>query len=202
MSSIQSWVETQLDVLPQTIREHVLRVRGIALALAERHGVDSGRTWLAISSHDLARGLTDAQLLAEASRLGISIGPEERATPILLHGPVAAGWLKREGLTDAGVYDAVFWHSTARPDMPPLEQVVFLADKLDPRKARRYRGLADMRVLAERDLPAALLTFLELDMSRLLRDGKVVHPATLAARNKLLIERLDRRGEVGTLPAR
>ena len=70
--------------------------------------------------------------------------------------------------------------------MSPLAKVVFLADKLDPQKVTRYPYLERIRELAEEDLDAALLEFLEQELRRLLEGRHLVHPASLEARNELL----------------
>lgn len=189
LSDIKEWVAAHLEALPFAIREHVLRVRAIALDLAQPHGVDREQVWLAVSAHDMARGLDDSALLDRARQLGLDIGPVERAVPILLHGPIAAEMLKLQGLNDSLAYDAVYWHSTGRQGMSVLEKVVFMADKLDPYKADRYQDISEMRELSRHDLDAALLRFLENEMARLLREGMVVHPAMLAARNDLRLRK-------------
>ena len=163
-------------------------MRDLALDLAGRHGVDREKVWLAVSAHDLARAMDSTELLVSARELGIPIGPLEEVTPIFLHGPIAAELSRRNGLNDPEVYDAVYWHSTARVDMTPLEKLVFIADKLDPQKAHRYPRLPEIRALAGESLDEAVLEFLDQDVDRLLREGKVVHPATLDARNELLLK--------------
>ena len=167
----------------------MLRVREIALSLAERHGVDRKKVWLAASAHDLARDLNGTELLRKARELGIEIGPVEEATPIFLHGPIAAELLKRHGLADSDVYNTVYWHSTARAGMTPLEKVVFIADKVEPQKTIRYPYLPEIHALAKESLDEAVLEFLEREIERLSRSGGVVHPATLEARNELLKSR-------------
>jgi len=158
------------------------------MELARRHRLDEERVWLAISGHDIARVTPPKQLLAEARRLGLAIGPVEEALPLLLHGPVAAEVLRGDGLDDREVYDAVFWHSTAHPCLGPAGLAVFLADKLDPQKAYRYPYLAELKELALESLERATLEFLEREMAALLRDGKLVHPVSLEARNALLLK--------------
>jgi predicted HD superfamily hydrolase involved in NAD metabolism len=160
-------------------------VREIALALAERHGVDREKAWLAASIHDLARAMNGADLLVSARELGITVGPIEEVTPIFLHGPIASELSSRNGLNDPEVYDAVYWHSTARAGMTPLEKLVFIADKLDPQKAHRYPRLPEIRALAEESLDFALLAFLRTEIERLRHEGKQVHPGMLDARDEL-----------------
>ncbi|MDP2949809.1 MAG: bis(5'-nucleosyl)-tetraphosphatase (symmetrical) YqeK [Chloroflexota bacterium] len=176
-----------LAPLPANLRQHILRAREVAMELARRHGLDEERVWLAISGHDIARVTPPKRLLAEARRLGLTIGPVEEALPLLLHGPVAAETLRRDGLDDGEVYDAVFWHSTAHPSLGPVGLAVFLADKLDPEKAYRYSYLAELKALALESLERAALDFLEREMASLLREGKPVHTASLEARNALLM---------------
>lgn len=170
------------------MREHVLRVREIALGLARRYGADGEKVWLAASAHDIARAMDDARLLSEAQELGIPVGPLEEAVPFLLHGPVGAGLLRRQGAVDPEIYQAVYWHSTARAGMTLVEKVVFLADKLDPEKAIRYPYLTQLEALGAESLDGAVLEFLNQDMARLLRSGRLVHPASLEARNDLLLK--------------
>lgn len=167
-------------------------MREIALELAQRYGADREKVWHAASAHDLAREWSGPELLARARELGIHIGLPEEVAPIFLHGPVAAELLKRQGLNDPEVYNAVFWHSTARGGMTLVEKVVYLADKLDPEKADRYPYLPEIRKLANDGLDEAILEFLDRDMARLLRSGGFIHPATLDARNELLLKRRPR----------
>jgi HD superfamily phosphohydrolase YqeK len=140
------------------------------------------------SAATTSRATPPKRLLAEARRLGLAIGPVEEALTLLLHGPVAAEALRRGGLDDREVYDAVFWHSTAHPSLGPVGLAVFLADKLDPEKAYRYPYLAELKALALESLERATLDFLDKEMAALLRDGKLVHPASLEARNALLLK--------------
>ena len=163
-------------------------MREIALEMARRHGADEEKAWLAASAHDIARAMDDAQLLSRARELGIPIGPLEEAVPFLLHGPVGAELLRRQGAIDLEVYQAVHWHSTARAGMTPVEKVVFLADKLDPEKVNRYPYLSQLEALAAESLDRAILEFLNHDMARLLRSGRLIHPASLEARNHLLLK--------------
>ena len=79
--------------------------------------------------------------------------------PVLLHGPVAAELLRREGLEDEEVYQGIYYHSTGCPGMSPVAKVVFLADKLDPHKLRRYPYLEELSVTALGSLDAAVLMF-------------------------------------------
>ncbi len=178
----------RVDALPDGLRRHTYRVRGIALELARQHGVDEARACLGALAHDVARAMKGDELLRKAQELGIPVHPVEGQVPLLLHGPVGAELLRRAGgLDDPDIYEAVYWHSTARRGMGPLAKVVFLADKLDPQKAGRYPFLPELGELARTSLNGAILDFLSREMTSLVQHGSLVHPASLEARNDLLM---------------
>ena len=125
-------------------------------------------------------------LLKEAARLDIPIGSIERRVPIMLHGPVAASWLERDGeISNSKVIESVRFHTTGTAKMSRVSKVVFLADKLEPYKVKRRPDLAEVLQLAHIDIDLALLEFLNRHIIRRLERGDLVHPATLKLRNKL-----------------
>jgi HD superfamily phosphohydrolase YqeK len=104
-----------------------------------------------------------------------------------LHGPLAARALEREyGYKEPEVLAAVAAHTTARPGMSRLERALFIADKIEHDKVARKPALAEVRELANRDLDAAMLRFLDLHLIEAVERRWQVHPRTLAARNELL----------------
>jgi len=64
---------------------------------------------------------------------------------------------------------------------------VFLADKLDPHKARRYRWLQQLAETAKESLEIAAAEYLTREMAALLKAGSLLHPASVEARNHLLL---------------
>ncbi|MDE2765869.1 MAG: bis(5'-nucleosyl)-tetraphosphatase (symmetrical) YqeK [Chloroflexota bacterium] len=182
-------LHARLNALPAGLQAHVERVRNIARGLAERHGIDAAQADLAAAAHDVARHLLPAQLLAESERLGLRVNAVERRLPTLLHGPVGAAWLATDGWADADTLDAVRWHTTARDDLSPLGQVVFIADKLDPAKARAYPFQDAVREAAEASLADGALAFLDGHLRQLIDGGGLAHPAAVEARNGLLLSR-------------
>ena len=179
-----------LESLPQGLQEHIQRVRDIAAELALRHGLDPHQADLAAAAHDLARAFKAEELLVQTREAGLSLHPVEEALPVLLHGPLAAHWLRwRYGTEDSEVLEAVRWHSTANRGLSLLAKLTFLADKLDPPKLSRYPFLEQVRALAWEDLDAALLEFLQQEVRALLEAGRLIHHASIEARNELLARR-------------
>ena len=177
-----------IRALPQGLQDHLERVRESARALATIHSVPLEAAELAALGHDICRALDDATLLTEAHAVGIAIHPVEERVPVLLHGPLAAHRLQREcGVTDTEVLEAVRWHSTSCADMGQVGLVVFLADKLDPDKAARNPLHEQLKKEAQENLEKAVADYLTAELSSLLAQGSLLHPASVEARNDLLM---------------
>ena len=188
MAALPPEVVDRLGGLPKGLREHIRRSREVARELAQRHGVDPEAVDLGAAAHDLARAMKGESLLEEARRYGLQVHPVEQRAPVLLHGAVAALWLQRSvGISDSRVLDAVRWHSTGRKGMGSVAKVVFLADKLDPDKVKRYPYLDEVGALAKESLDRALVGYLDHELSHLLQRGSLVHPGSLELRNELIM---------------
>ena len=176
-----------IRALPQGLQGHLERVRETALQMATIHSVPLEAVELAALSHDLARAYSAEALLKRAQEWHLDLHPVEEQVPILLHGPVAAEMLRRQcGVKDVGVLEAVRWHSTAVPGMGAVGLVVFLADKLEPHKLRRSVKLTEIAKVAKVSLERAVVDYLTMGMTVLLKEGRLVHPTSVEARNHLL----------------
>ncbi|PKB72796.1 MAG: hypothetical protein BZY75_05200 [SAR202 cluster bacterium Io17-Chloro-G7] len=185
-------IQRRVDTLPLGLREHIYRVRDIAKQLAPGHGIDPEVASLGMLAHDVARAMTDEELLDRAVALGLPIGTVEQTVPILLHGSVGAEILaKEDGLADSSVHQAVFWHTTAHPDLDSLGKLVFLADKLDPKKIAAYPYQPYLKQLAMEDLDKAVLEFLSRETVSLVSRGLMVHPKAVETRNRLLASSIE-----------
>ncbi len=177
-----------IETLPEGLRAHIERVRGIARDLARAHSVDVDLTDLTAAAHDVARHLPGARLIEEAERRGMRVSAVERAAPILLHGPVGAEWLRIGGaVSDPAALEGVRWHTTGSADLAPVGRVVLLADKLDPHKARAYPFQPAVREAAFRDLQEGVLAFLDGAIKSHVDRGELVHPLSVEARNSLVL---------------
>jgi predicted HD superfamily hydrolase involved in NAD metabolism len=187
LDALEGKLRTAILSLPDGLQAHILRVEAESRALAATHGVDEQRTIVSALGHDLVRHLKGADLLAMASRYGLAPDAIERASPILVHGPVAAQILVRDyGFEDAEVLAGIDCHTTARAGMAALEQVLFVADKIEPHKLAREAELGEVKELAEGDLRAGVLKYLDLNLAKSIARGWQVHPRSLEARNELL----------------
>ncbi len=173
--------------LGQELFQHSLGVAETAAALARRWGANPDRARLAGLVHDYGRGFTSGELVVLCSRLNLPADPVAMAEPKLLHAPVGAALLPADlGITDTAVLEAVRWHTTGHPRMGLLEKVVYLADCIEP--LRNYPGIKELRLIARNSLEKALLKALNRTINSILSRGMLLHPHSVAFRNRLIQE--------------
>ena len=131
---------------------HTQGVRFTSAALAMAHGADIEKAEIAGLLHDCAKCLSDSKKIKICDKNGIEISKVERSNPFLLHSKVGAYIAKEKyGITDEEILDAIRYHTTGRPGMRMLEQIVFIADYIEPRRCKSRR-LPEIRLMAFRDL--------------------------------------------------
>ena len=183
-------VEKELSRLPIGLQEHIYRTRILSRKVAESHGAETEKCDLGASAHDIARHWTENKLITEARRLGLDITEVENAEPLLLHGPIGARWLRdRLDCKDLEIVSAVNYHTTGRPEMSQVEKIVFIADKIEPRKIEKYPELGTILDIVMDDLDGAILRYLALRIRSIMADGGVVHPRALDTWNWLVLNR-------------
>jgi len=168
--------------------EHSLRVMDTAVQLAAIHGVNARQAALAGLLHDCARSLSGETLLTMAREFKLSLHEVDLALPMLLHAPVGACLLRRDfGIADEAVLRAVSVHTLGDEQMTLLDQILFVADKIEP--GRQVQEAAKLWDLAHQQLGLALLQCYDLSVSYALSIGDPVHPQMIEARNRLLLDR-------------
>ncbi|MBE3518769.1 MAG: bis(5'-nucleosyl)-tetraphosphatase (symmetrical) YqeK [Firmicutes bacterium] len=165
--------------------EHCMRVAASAREIASRFGADPERAELAGLLHDVARDLAPEEILRLAVEHGIMVTQVGRASPVVLHGGVGAALARSElGVDDEEVLMAISSHVTGRRGWTRLEQVVYLADKVEP--GRSYPGVEQIRnMLAAGDFRGALRQALIASVSYCSEAGCPVDPETVVVLGEL-----------------
>ncbi|MDQ1257677.1 MAG: nicotinate-nucleotide adenylyltransferase [Candidatus Hydrogenedentes bacterium] len=166
--------------LPEKTRRHCLSTAQYLTSFATKVGVTFDEAVRAGLLHDAAKGLNRKEILDSAARYGIPINEAQEASPKLLHGPVAAEMCRHElGIEDAAFHDALYWHTTGRPEFGPLGLALYFADYAEP--ARDYDEARQARnVLDKHGFEKALHYVAEKKRERLQIKGTVVDPMTEA----------------------
>jgi predicted HD superfamily hydrolase involved in NAD metabolism len=188
MNDTEELLRAALTKVPAGLAEHVLRVADEATRLADTHGIDRDAARIAALAHDLLRAHSGERLLAIAVEQGYAMDDVDRREPVLLHGPLAVPILREQyKVLDADILGAVAAHTTARAGMTPLQKLLFVADKIEPHKMGGRPDVIRVGDLAESDLDAAMLAYLDHYVREAIDGGWQVHPNTVAARNELLL---------------
>lgn len=123
------------EILDYKRYEHTLGVATTASCLAMKYGYDIDKAYMAGLLHDCAKGMTDKERLSYCKKNQISITDVERDNPSLLHAKVGAHLCTAKyDIDDAEICEAIKWHTTGRPDMSLLEEIIFVADYIEPNR--------------------------------------------------------------------
>lgn len=171
------WAERVRPLVKQERFAHIERVAALARDIALANGLDADKAYLAGILHDVARDMSDAELL----RLAPPESEQDLKHPLSLHGRAARTVLERWGVTDPDILDAVEEHTTGPREGRPLSVCVYVADVSEP-----GRGVNDhIREMAFSNLERAYHEALCCKVHYLQRKGKTVHPRTMAAYERL-----------------
>lgn len=166
------------DRLGQSRYRHSLGVSEVARDLAIIYNYDEEKAALAGILHDCAKYLSDDELLDEARKNKLLISEEEKEVPSLLHGKVGAIYAgKVYGIEDEDVFNAIFYHTTGRPDMSLLEKIIFTADYIEPSR-KEIPGINKIRITAYNELDKAVYMILKNTLEHLKDTGLVIEKST------------------------
>ena len=168
---------------------HTLGVMATAASLAELHGASVEKAALAGLLHDCAREIRGEELFHMCKEQGIPLDPVTVAQPELLHGPLGAKLAEQEyGVADQEVLAAIRSHTIGREGMSLLEKIVFVADYVEP--GREFPGVEDIRQLTHEDMDRAMILAIDTTLGYVMRQGKLIHPQAVTARNELVLKKL------------
>ncbi|MFN7251297.1 MAG: bis(5'-nucleosyl)-tetraphosphatase (symmetrical) YqeK [Anaerobacillus sp.] len=172
--------------LPEKRYIHTVGVLETAVLLAEKYKVEREKIELAAIFHDYAkyRPIAEMKLIVSEQKMSdklLSYGSE------LLHAPVGAYLVQKEvGIDDEDVLDGIRYHTTGRANMTLLEKIIYISDYIEPN--RSFKGVEEVRKLAEKDLDQALITAISNTIQFLVKKRQPVFPDTLAAYNHLILK--------------
>ncbi len=158
---------------------HTIGVMETAACLAMRYGMPVSKLRLAGLLHDCAKGYDNDKLLSLCKKYGINVSKAEKLSPHLLHSKVGEYLAKHKyGVKDKEVLRAIRYHTTGRPGMGLCEQIVFVADYIEPNRNRAKR-LEEIRQVAFWDLDVCTLMILEDTIDYLKQQKQPMDEATV-----------------------
>lgn len=162
---------------------HIRGTEEEAVKLARRWGADEENARRAGILHDCTKYWSLEEHLACCQRYAVALDGLERRAVKLLHAKTGACMAKYVFGQSQQIYDAIYYHTTARAGMSLLEKILYVADYMEPNRA--FDGVEELRRLAYTDLDAALLLGCEMSIQEMEERGSPVHENTLQARQWL-----------------
>lgn len=181
--------------LPKKRFWHTVGVAYTASDMALIFGESGNRALIAGLLHDCAKYLSDQEILSECIRHDIPVSGVEKEQSFLLHAKLGAYYAEQEyGIKDEGILSAIRWHTTGRPEMTVLEQIVYLADYIEPLRTQPTEPpLDEIRRMCFTDLDRAVYLVADNTIGYLRSEGTRMDPMT--ERTYLYYkERIDARG--------
>ena len=159
---------------------HTKNVKKMAVKLAKRWGADPEKAALAALLHDTAKELPREEMLQILNDNAIMAeNAQNRPSPVW-HGICAAILAQTQwGVEDEEVLSAIRCHTTGKPGMSLLDEIVFLADMTSAE--RDYPEVDYLRKLEKKDIHQAMREALEMNLHWLEESGKPVDEETRAA---------------------
>ncbi|WP_220477119.1 bis(5'-nucleosyl)-tetraphosphatase (symmetrical) YqeK [Limosilactobacillus rudii] len=160
---------------------HVLRVEATAIDLAKKNGVDIEKASIAGLIHDYAKQRPDSDFINEIKQKGLNPDLLNYGNAIW-HGIVGAELIKDElNVWDEDILNAVRHHTTGAPVMTKLEQVIYMADYIEPN--RDFDGVKKARVITAANLQAGVAYQTKHTLNYLIANGKPIYPKTIDTYN-------------------
>ncbi|SHJ46622.1 putative HD superfamily hydrolase of NAD metabolism [Hathewaya proteolytica DSM 3090] len=185
------WSEDKIDkYLRDNLKEnryiHTYGVVKAAEELSEIYGVNKEKARLASLLHDCAKYLSKEEIFDILHSEHIKLDEIIRHMPDIMHGVCAAIIAKNlMGVHDEEVLEAVRCHTTGKANMTNLDKIIYLADCIE--ENRKYSGVDELRDLSRDNLDEAVIKALEQTMLYVIKNGHLLHPETIKARNYLIL---------------
>jgi len=158
---------------------HVQGCEEEAARLAACWGADEGEAREAAILHDITKKNPLEEQLILCEKYGIIADNVEMDSKKLFHAKTGAAIAKADFGVSEDVFNAILWHTTGRSGMTLLDQIIYIADYIEP--TRDFDGVEILRKLAYEDLSAAVLLGLEMSIEELAEKGIQPHNTTREA---------------------
>lgn len=166
---------------------HSIGVMERAEELALIYGEDVQTAKLVGLAHDIAKELSEEEILQYVKENNIEVDEIEREQLYLLHGKIGADMCsKKYGFTEY-MKKAIERHTTGDKEMSKLDKIIFIADKTE--KNRKHSDLQESIEICNRNLDEGVIYCLEYAVKTNLDKHKLVHPNTIIARNSILMQK-------------
>ena len=157
---------------------HTMDVACTAASLAMCYGADLDKAETAGLLHDCAKCMNLSKMIKVCDKAGVELSEYESNSGSLLHSKAGAVLAQTKyGVKDEDILNAIRYHTTGRPGMSLLEQIIFVSDYIEPGR-ESAPNLPLVRKLAYENMDDCVLQILEDTLSYLKTTDSEVDPMT------------------------
>lgn len=161
--------------------KHILGVEQAALKLAQTNDYELEKASVAALVHDYAKERSDSEFKALIAQTGLE-QDLLNWNNFIWHGVVGAEIIKNElKITDEEILNAVRRHTVGAKEMTTLDQIVYVADYIEP--GRDFPGVDQARQIAAKSLRAAVEFETKHILLYLMNNNKTIYPAAILTYN-------------------
>lgn len=176
---LQEIEEKLKKVLKPSRYRHTLGVAYTASCMAMVFDVDTKKAYKAGLLHDCAKGFSIEKQKQLCQKYHIDLEGTLTESPQLMHQEIAPFLAKDEyEETDEEILSAIQCHTTGKIAMTALEQIVFIADYMEPNR-KMIPGLPKVRKLAFKDLDRCTEEILKNTIDYLTECGQKIDERTI-----------------------
>ena len=140
---------------------HTLGVEQTAVWLAYIYGENIEFASTAALLHDCAKYMPTKDKLAICAKYKLEVTKTEKENPELLHAKAGALYAyEKYGIENREILEAFFYHTTGRPQMSLLQEIIFVSDYIEPNRTHSD-SLPLLRELSGNNLELTVAEILE-----------------------------------------
>lgn len=171
--------------MPEKRYIHTIGVMETAIQLAQRYNEDVKKAEIAAILHDVVK-YADEEWMRDIVRTYVLDSELLAWGAEILHGPVGAWVAQTEfQVEDEDVLNAIRFHTTGRATMTKLEQILFIADMIEPN--RKFPGVEDLRKIAQQDLTLAMRACIQHSLAHLIAMELAIYPQSIECYNYYIL---------------
>ncbi|MDN5342901.1 bis(5'-nucleosyl)-tetraphosphatase (symmetrical) YqeK [Oceanotoga sp. DSM 15011] len=184
----------EIDFIKKEIEEnlserrlkHVYSVKDYIEKLSKIFSLDSKKCEIAALGHDIFREKNSNTLMEQAKKYKLNLKMYEINYPLLLHGKIAALYLKEKYELDEEIYQAIYYHTSGCINSNDITKALVISDSAE--QTRDYKGVEELRKISEKSLDEAYNYVMKGKITYALKNRLLILDETIEYWNKHVLE--------------
>lgn len=158
-----------------------------AKELASKYNQDEQIVMLTALAHDIAKEMSNEEYFEYSKENNIELDEIDKVVTMALHGKIGADIAKKKYGFTKEMQDAICYHTTGRANMTLLDEIIYLADKIED--TRDYEKVKELRKIYENSKNLKEVILWDIDnytIPKLIESKKLIHTNSIYTRNDII----------------